>query len=100
MSNYLDTLMTNNNVLSDSSYDEPVKYTNMKKKTITGGNIGSVATGSFPPIYKMSEEEKEKKELNKDKTFAQKKTSTAKSAASIADILNKRKNESETFISF
>ena len=34
---YLDQLMINNNILSDSSFDEPMKYTSMNK-IIKGGN--------------------------------------------------------------
>lgn len=96
MSNYLDTMMINNNVLSDSSFDEPMKYTSIKKKkTIVGGNVNNISTGSFPPIYKMTEEEKEKKELNKSKTFASNKS---KSISDIKEILQKRREDSKLFI--
>jgi hypothetical protein len=96
MSNYLDTLMTNNNVLSDSSFDEPMKYTSIKKKKIiSGGNIDNIATGSFPPIYKMTEEEKEKKESNKSKTFS---TNKSKSISDIQEILRKRREDSKVFM--
>lgn len=93
---YLDTLMINNNILSDSSFDEPMKYTSItKKKTIKGGNVGNMSTGSFPPIYKMTEEEKEKKELNKSKTFS---TNKSKSISDIQEILRKRREDSKVFM--
>ena len=95
MSNYLDTLMLNNNILSDSSFDEPIKYTSMNKKKIIGGNKDAMATGSFPPIYKMTEEEKKTQELNKSKTFSQNKS---KSISDIKKILKQRRENDEVFL--
>ena len=111
MDNFLDMLMQNSRLITDSSdynvkelndiVSDEYKLQNKKKtnktkksKRMRGGagdeiNIKTAPTGGFPPIFICNKEEKEREELeNKNRGYA-----TSKAAVQIKQILEKRKSE-------
>ena len=103
MSDILDMFMTNHKITQYSSSDEPDTYNSILIKQ-KGGNpsnnsdvLKNVATGSFPPIYFVTKEEKDKEEKDKSRTFA---TPIKKTAVSIKEIMQERRDDKKPFISF
>jgi len=95
MQSYVDSLMVNNELISDSSFENPNEYTNIKDQKGGNNTINNSATGSFPPIYIMTREEKEKIEQEKQRTSSGKLPVTNKLAVSIKDIMTIRRNEAD-----
>lgn len=105
MASYVDMLMRNHKLVSDSSFESPGDYTTIsykksknKKRKQTGGTnekIKNTATGSYPPIYKLSKDEKEKKEQDKKRGFSAPRN---KSAVSIKEIMEERREEKTPFL--
>lgn len=104
MSNsYLDNLMTNHPLISDSSDDElSVDYRSTIIKQ-SGGDpknkndvIKKMPTGSFPPLFMLTKEEQEKEEKNKARTFS---APSNKTALSIKEIMQERRDNKKPFIS-
>ncbi len=94
MQSYVDTLMQNNPfeyVHSSEEYNENIVLKQYGGKT----DITNKATGSFPPIYLETKEELEKKESDKDRGFAK----PNKTAVSIKEIMEKRRDDKKPFIS-
>jgi len=105
MNHYLD-IISRNHTLSEFTYThtDELSSDNLKNlKNLKGGEqknkkeiYKTMPTGSFPPIYKIKIDKKEK-EKNNDKTraFAQ-----AKTSLSIKDIMESRRNDdTQSFIS-
>ncbi len=98
-SSYIDSLMKNHKLMSDSSDDIPKTY-NSVLITQKGGNpndekdkLKHVATGSFPPIYIMTKEDKLKEEeQEKTRGFTSKNT-----AVSIKEIMQERREDKKPF---
>lgn len=101
MSAYLDMLMTNNKLISDSSDrsdNEPHDFNSVVIKQ-SGGDpknksdvLKKVPTGSFPPLFLVTKEEKEKEEQNKARTFS---APSNMIALSIKAILQERRDETK-----
>jgi hypothetical protein len=99
MDTYIDLLMKNHKLVSDSSDEMPKTY-NSILITQKGGNpdnesdkLKHVATGSFPPIYIMTAEEKQKEEeLEKTRGYTSKNT-----AVSIKEIMQERREDKKPF---
>lgn len=96
--------MTNHPLISNSSDDELT--TNFRSTIIkqSGGNpnnknelLKKMPTGSFPPLFMLTKEEMEKEEKNKARTFS---SSSSKTALSIKEIMQDRRNDKKDFISF
>jgi hypothetical protein len=81
-----------NSVLSDTTFIYPREYN--KKSQLGGENINK-PTGSFPPIYEISQEQKEKEEKDKNRGFA---TLKNKSSVSIKEIMQERREEKKPFL--
>jgi hypothetical protein len=100
MNTYIDSLMTNHRLDSNSSDDMYNAYNSVIIKQ-KGGNpneendrIKHTATGSFPPIYVMTKEEKKKEEeVEKTRGFTSKNT-----AVSIKEIMQERREDKKPFI--
>lgn len=98
--NYVDSLMKNHELASDSSDDLYNAYSSLVIKQ-RGGNpdddgdkLKHTATGSFPPIYIMTAEEKKKEEeMEKTRGFTSKNT-----ALSIKEIMQIRRDDKKPFI--
>lgn len=95
MQSYVDSLMVNNELITDSSFEDPNEYTNIKNQKGGNDNINNSATGSFPPIYIMTSEQKEKNEKDKQRTSSGNKN---KSAVSIKDIMKIRRDDADNFL--
>jgi len=103
MSAVIDMFMTNHKLSSYSSTEEPDTYNSILIKQ-KGGDpsnnsdvLKNVATGSFPPIYFISQEEREQKEKDKSRTFA---APIKKTAVSIKEIMQERRDDKKPFITF
>ena len=101
---YIDNLMTNHK-LATSSDDHSDSFQDLIIKQ-AGGDPDSekdrfkhIATGSFPPIYIMTREEKDLEEISKNRTFA---APNKKTALSIKEIMKERRDTdtAKPFISF
>lgn len=102
MSTYFDIMMSNHPLISDSSDD----YDNNLESIVVKQNGGdpkkksdvlkNIPTGSFPPLFLMTPEELEKEEQNKARTFS---ASTNKTALSIKEIMQERRDDKKPFIS-
>lgn len=99
---YLDTMMTNHPLISDSSDEQEhtleaivIKQNggDPKKKS---DQLKNKPTGSFPPLYLMTPEELEREEQNKARTFS---APTSKTALSIKEIMQERRDDKKPFIS-
>lgn len=99
MSNtYIDLLMTNHSLLSDSSDDIERNTEHNTIKQMGGNNKNDLKnrpTGSFPQLYFVSKEVIQKEEESKQRLFAPKSTKTA---LSIKEIMQERR-EDRPFIS-
>lgn len=102
MSNrYIEELMTNHPLISDSSDD---KLSEDFKTVITkqnGGNsndknqmLKNMPSGSFPPLFILTKEEKEKEEKNKARTFS---AQSSKTILSIKEIMQDRREDNKNF---
>ena len=82
---------------SDSSFMDYDEY-NKKQKQNGGEPIDKILknnpTGSFPPIFRISKEEKEK-EMNKVRGFT---VSKNKATVSIKEIMEERRNHKKPFL--
>lgn len=96
--------MTNHPLISDSSDDE--LNTNFRSVIIkqSGGDpknknevLKKMPTGSFPPLFMLTKEEIEKEEKNKARTFS---APSNKTALSIKEIMQERRDDKKDFISF
>ena len=103
MNNYFDMLMTNHKLVSNSSDEQLPNLEHVIIKQ-NGGDpkkssdkYKNISTGSFPPLYLMTAEEKEKEEQNKARTFS---APTNKTALSIKEIMQERRDDKKPFISF
>ena len=103
MSSYIDTLMTNHPLITDSSSD--AEYNNFNSVVIkqSGGNpnnkndiLKKIPTGSFPPLFMMTKDEQEIHEKNKARAFS---APTNKTALSIKEIMQERRDDKKPFIS-
>lgn len=109
---YVDVIMKNYPLVTDSSINElsvmsskdikPSKKTKKgkskkSKKKQSGGASSSITQGSFPPLYIITAEEKQKEEENKNRTFG---APDKKSTVSIKEIMEQRRDEKKPFISF
>lgn len=105
MSNrYIDELMSNHPLISDSSddkLDEDYRKVIIKQ---SGGDstdktnmLKNMPSGSFPPLFIMTKEEIEKEEKNKARTFS---TQSSKTALSIKEIMQDRRDDKKDFLSF
>lgn len=101
METCVDMLMRNHKLVTDSSSEEPMSYSSIIRKQMGGDKnsvIKNVATGSFPPIYFITPEEKEKEEEVKNRTFS---TLNKKTALSIKEIMQERReDDKKPFISW
>jgi hypothetical protein len=98
MNHYLDIVHQNHSLSEFSSSDSPTEN-HFRKALVNqaGGSAKNIKdvlkkspTGSFPPIFKINKEEKEKeKQIDKTRAFAQVKT-----ALSIKDIMEDRRVQS------
>ena len=102
MSNYLDAIMTNHNFVATSSDESLNNFSDIIIKQ-NGGDptksndiLKNVPTGSFPPLFIMTPEEQEKEEKNKARLFS---PSTNKTALSIKEIMQERRDDKKPFIS-
>ncbi len=97
MNNYLDDLMKNHRLISDSSdYDisHDKQIGGKKKSRSLSRTDSSVPSGGFPPIFICTKEEKEREQSEtKARGYA-----TSKSSVSIKKILDIRKDP-EPFLS-
>jgi hypothetical protein len=96
----IDNFMINHEAISDSSDDE--LDTNFRSKIIKqmGGDpkidmLKDAPTGSFPPIYFLSKEEKQKEEKIRDRSFS---APSKKIALSIKEIMQERRDDKNLFI--
>lgn len=94
--------MTNHELTYDSFDEEEFKLDNIVIKQ-NGGDpnnkndvLKNIPTGSFPPIFLMTPEEQEKEEQNKSRTFS---AQTNKTALSIKEIMQERRDDKKPFIS-
>lgn len=86
LESYLDMLMTNHPLGTDSSSDD---YKTIQKG---GEKATDIPTGGFPPIFVCSRKDIEKEEEKKNREFTAKRT-----AVSIKNIMEKRR-EATPFI--
>lgn len=100
MDTYLDQLMTNHQLMSNSSDEEVNTYSSLVIKQKGGDpdnmhdKLKHIATGSFPPIYLMTKEDiKKEEELEKTRAF-----SKPSVAVSIKEIMKERRDK-KPFIS-
>jgi len=97
MESYVDMLMRNEPFENNYSSEEYHDMKNNIKLKQTGGqvDIKSKATGSFPPIYLATKEDMEKeKEMDKNRGFAK----PNKTAVSLKEIMEKRRDDKKPFI--
>lgn len=102
MSTYLDAIMTNYQMIENSSDEQNYNFDNIVIKQ-NGGDpknksdiLKNIPTGSFPPLFMMTQEEQEKEEQNKARTFS---APTNKTALSIKEIMQERRDVNKPFIS-
>lgn len=102
MDNYLDAIMTNHNFVATSSDENINNFSEIIVEQYGGDPknkldiLKNVPTGSFPPIFLMTPEEQEKEEKNKARLFS---ASTNKTALSIKEIMQERRDDKKPFIS-
>lgn len=96
METYLDLLMQNHELISNSSDDKSITLEDLIIKQKGGDKLKHVATGSFPPIYMISPGENKKDEdIDKTRGFEK----TKKTAVSIKEIMQGRRDDKKPFIS-
>lgn len=102
MSAYLDAIMTNYRFIENNSDEQEQTFNNIVVKQ-NGGDpknrsdvLKNIPTGSFPPLFIMTPEEREKEEQNKARTFSH---PTNKTALSIKEIMQERRDIQKPFIS-
>jgi hypothetical protein len=99
MGEYLNRIMVNHNLSSENS-DQYDFNTNIIEQY--GGDstnktdiLKNIPTGSFPPLFVITQEEKNEK-LNRDK-IKERSFSTIKTAVSIKDIMKDRRGDDNIF---
>jgi len=98
MYSYVDMIMRNDPF--EHNYNSSEEFVNidnviMAQSGGTSVDIKNVATGSFPPIYLATKEDLEKeKELDKGRGFAK----PNKTAVSIKEIMQERRDDKKPFI--
>ena len=105
MSAYLDMMMTNHPLITDSSASDNENNYNFNSVVIKQGGgdpknkndiLKKIPTGSFPPLFMITKEEQEKEEQNKARTFS---APSNKTALSIKEIMQERREDKKPFIS-
>ena len=79
--------------LDTNTYSTETEYNTQKGGKVD--NYKKIATGSFPPIYRVSKEHFKDDEDNKTRLFSK----TEKTVLSIKDIMQERRDENKPFIS-
>jgi len=103
MSTYVDLLMTNHTLQSDNSSDDVLQYYRSVAINQKGGDpknqkdvLKHTATGSFPPLYVATKQDlKKEEELDKNRGFPKQN----KTAVSIKEIMQERRNDVKPFFS-
>jgi len=100
MNTYVDMLMSNHKLVSNSSDEMSETYESVLISQKGGDpnnendKLKYIATGSFPPIYIMTaEEKKEEEKIEKTRGFTVQKT-----AVSIKEIMQERRDDKKPFV--
>jgi hypothetical protein len=103
MNTYVDLLMTNHKLESESSSDDVAQYYRSIAVGQKGGNaknqkdiLKHTSTGSFPPVYIATKQDiKKEEEMDKNRGFPKQN----KTAVSIKEIMQERRDDVKPFFS-